>query len=211
MRPVLLAASALVLSSLTPVSAQAVEARSAALTSTALTSTALTSTALGSAAGAVTVQNMTFGPAAVTVGVGETVTWTFVDAMQHTATSDNGFFNTGLSSNGQQRTVRFRSSGTYPYHCIPHPHMTGRVRVPVRASGSRADGWKLVWLVGDNPRGRSYDVQVRRVGTSTWKSFRSRTTRASGRFDPGRGSWQVRARTWKGASKSQWSPTSTLP
>lgn len=196
MRSAFLAASALVLSSLSPVSAQAVAARPAAL---------------GPVGGAVTVQNMTFGPAAVTVRVGETVTWTFQDALSHSATSDNGFFNTGLASSGQQRSVRFRSAGIFRYHCISHPHMTGKVKVPVRATGSRADGWKIVWLVGDNPRNRTYDVQVRRVGTTAWKSFRSRTAKASGRFDPGRGTWQVRARTWKGSAKSAWSPTSKLP
>jgi plastocyanin len=162
-------------------------------------------------AGSVTVADMAFGPSAVTVGVGETVTWTFQDATAHTATSDNGFFDTGTASGGQQRTVRFRSAGTFPYHCRVHPQMTGRVRVPVTVSGSVGAGWRLQWLAGDNPRSRSYDVQVRRAGTSTWKSFRRGTTRASGRYDPGRGTWQVRARTLKGATRSAWSPAVRLP
>src|SRR5918998_4022759 len=118
---------------------------------------------------------MSFGPARVTVAVGETVTWTFQDATAHTATSDQGFFNTGLASSGETRTVRFRSAGTYPYHCTPHPHMTGRVGVPVTATGSRDDGWKLRWLAGENPKNRAYDVQVRRKGTQDWRSFRKAT------------------------------------
>ena len=162
------------------------------------------------AAADVTVANMSFGPSRVTVRVGETVTWTFQDSMAHTATSDNGFFNTGLASGGATRSVRFRSAGTFPYHCMPHPHMTGRVRVPVTATGSKGDGWKLKWLAGDNPKGRAYDVQVRRKGDSSWKSFRKATTTASGRYDPGKGTWQVRARTLKGAAKSGWSPVRTL-
>ena len=57
------------------------------------------------AAGAtVTVANMAFNPAGVTVGLGETVTWTFQDLTAHTATSDHGFFDTGAASGGASRT-----------------------------------------------------------------------------------------------------------
>ena len=158
----------------------------------------------------VTVANMSFGPSRVTVAVGETVTWTFQDATSHTATSDNGFFNTGAASGGASRTVRFRSAGTFPYHCMFHPHMVGRVGVPVSASGSAEDGWKLRWLAGDNPGNRAYDVQVRRKGATTWTYLRKATTAGSARYDPGKGTWQVRARTLKGSARSGWSPMVTL-
>ena len=163
-----------------------------------------------SAPARVTVANMAFGPARVTVGVGETVTWTFQDSVSHSATSDDGFFDTGLASGGQTRSVRFRSAGTYPYHCLPHPHMSAKVAVPVRVTGGGSEGWKLVWLAGDNPRGRSYDVQVRRIGTTTWTYLWRDTTKASGRYDPGSGKWQVRARTLKGAKQTGWSPVTPL-
>ncbi len=158
----------------------------------------------------VTVANMAFSSARVTVGVGETVTWTFKDPMSHTATSDNGFFDTGAASGGATRSVRFRSAGTFAYHCSFHPSMVGRVAVPVRVSGSKALGFKLRWLAGENPKGRSYDVQVRRKGTSTWTYLRRATTTATARHAPRSGTWQVRARTVKGAAKSGWSPVATL-
>jgi plastocyanin len=167
---------------------------------------------LASAASAsVTVANMAFSPARVRVGLGETVTWTFQDSIAHTATSDNGFFNTGAASGGATRTVRFPSAGSFGYHCTFHPMMVGRVSVPMAATGSVGAGWKLRWLAGTNPKGRSYDVQVRRTGKATWTSFRKRTTTGSGRFDPGAGSWQARARTVKGAAMSGWSPAIRLP
>ena len=50
--------------------------------------------------------------------------------------------------------------------------MLGRVTVPMAATGSPKAGWKLRWLAGVNPKGRSYDVQVRRLGTKTWQKFR---------------------------------------
>jgi plastocyanin len=157
----------------------------------------------------VTVANMAFGPSRVTVGVGDTVTWTFQDATAHTVTSDDGFFDTPPTSGGASRTIRFRSAGTFPYHCSIHSMMVGRVSVPVSATGSAEDGWKLRWLAGE-PKNRAYDVQVRRKGSSSWMSLRKSTTTGSARFDPGNGTWQVRARTHKGSATSGWSPAVTL-
>ena len=54
--------------------------------------------------------------------------------------------------------------------------MVGKVTVPMAATGSVKDGWKLRWLVGENPKGRTYDVQKRRAGTKTWSLFRNQTT-----------------------------------
>ena len=89
------------------------------------------------AAGAtVTVENMAFGPAKVRVGMGETVTWSFQDAVSHTATSDEGFFDTGAASGGASRSIRFASAGAFAYHCTFHPMMAGKVTVPMAATGS---------------------------------------------------------------------------
>jgi plastocyanin len=170
------------------------------------------SAADGHAAGAtVTVANMDFAPGHVRVGLGESVTWTFQDPISHTATSDDGFFNTRPASGGTSRSVRFPSAGAFGYHCSFHPMMVGKVTVPMAATGSVKDGWKLRWLAGTSPKGRSYDVQVRRQGTTTWQKFRKATTTGSGRFDPGSGTWQARARTLKGSGTSGWSPALRLP
>jgi plastocyanin len=163
------------------------------------------------AGAAVTVATMAFSPAQVRVGMGESVTWTFRDAISHTATSDNGFFDTGAASGGASRSVRFPSAGSFAYHCSFHSMMRGRVTVPMAATGSLEDGWKLRWLVGENPNGRAYDVQVRRVGAATWASYKKGTTSAAGRFDPGTGAWQARARTVKKDQHSGWSPVLRLP
>jgi hypothetical protein len=153
---------------------------------------------------------MAFGPSRVKVAMGSKVTWVFQDATTHTATSDDRLFDTGPAASGATRNVLFRSAGSYRYHCTLHPMMVGKVTVPMSETGSLKDGWRLRWLVGPNPKGRSYDVQKRRVGTKTWSLFRHGTTKATGIFDPGKGSWQVRARTVKGDRKSGWSPALTL-
>ncbi|MCW2792606.1 MAG: blue (type 1) copper domain protein [Nocardioides sp.] len=157
----------------------------------------------------VTVANMTFTPGTVTVTLGGTVTWDFADATAHTTTSNQGFWNSGPKSSGQSFARAFSSSGSYGYHCSIHPSMHGTVRVPLTATGSSSGGWTLRWSTGTAGAGRSFDVQVRLSGTSSWKSLRNDTTKATAKFNPARsGTYQVRARTDNTANdkSSGWSP-----
>ena len=97
------------------------------------------------AGGSVTVAGMAFSPASVTVGLGESVTWTFQDATPHTTTSDQGFWDSGTRSGGATYSRAFTSAGTFAYHCTIHSMMRGKVAVPVSASGSPGAGWTLRW------------------------------------------------------------------
>src|SRR5688572_6350272 len=74
---------------------------------------------------AVDIRGFTFSPRTVEIRVGDTVTWTNRDGVAHTATAQNGSFDTGLLEEGESGSVRFRSAGTYRYVCTPHPQMTG--------------------------------------------------------------------------------------
>jgi hypothetical protein len=65
----------------------------------------------------------------VVLGVNNTVVWTNTDTVQHTVTSDDGKFDSGLFGQGQSWNYTFTKPGTYPYHCIPHPFMRGTVIV----------------------------------------------------------------------------------
>jgi len=76
----------------------------------------------------VAIDGFRFLPPAVTVIVGETVTWTNRDPAQHTATSA-GAFDTGVLSLGQSRTLPMNAAGTFEYRCAIHGAMTGTVRV----------------------------------------------------------------------------------
>ena len=159
----------------------------------------------------VAVRDISITPATVTVGQGETVTWVF-HAM-HTSTSNQGFWDSGARSSGDF-AVTFPDAGTFGYHCSMHPSMTGRVRVPVRATGTAATGWRLRWSARTStPVGRRFDVQVKRVGATTWTWLRRATARRSASFDPSRGgSYLVRARTRNtGVGASGWSPALTVP
>jgi hypothetical protein len=158
----------------------------------------------------VSVQDFSFTPASVTVGEGDTVTWTF--HALHTTTSNQAFWDSGARSSGSY-AVAFLDAGTFGYHCSMHPSMTGRVRVPVRATGTAATGWRLRWSARTTtPAGRRFDVQVRRAGATTWTWLRRATAKRSALFDPSRsGSYLVRARTRNGdVGRSGWSPAVTL-
>ncbi len=161
-------------------------------------------------AASVTVANMAFGPASVTVGLGERVTWTFQDATAHTSTSDQGFWNSGTKSGGAVYSRAFTSAGSYAYHCTIHAMMRGNVKVPLTASGRASKGYKLTWATVKGAKGITYDVQTR-LGKGKWVSLKASTTGTHAKFNPAKaGKYSVRARTAKGGARSGWSPTVTV-
>ena len=82
------------------------------------------------AAGAeVKIDNFSFGPAAVTVAVGTTVTWVNRDDIPHTVVSTEKVFKSKTLDTGDKFSFTFTKAGTYPYFCSLHPKMTGQVVV----------------------------------------------------------------------------------
>ncbi|WP_183099600.1 cupredoxin domain-containing protein [Nocardioides pelophilus] len=149
-----------------------------------------------------------FSPANTSVGQGTSVTWSFQGT--HTTTSDQGFWNSRSRSTGATYTKGMPSAGRFPYHCTIHAGMNGSIAVPLKSSGSAASGWTLRWSASAAPAGRAFDVQFRRQGTTSWQSFRTNTTAATGLFNPARtGTYQLRARTTNTAAspdkESGWS------
>jgi LPXTG-motif cell wall-anchored protein len=82
----------------------------------------------------VTIKDFSFGPAAITIHAGETVTWVNEGPSSHTATAA-GVFNTGVLHAGQSASQQFTHAGTFSYRCSIHPFMRGTVTV-LAASGS---------------------------------------------------------------------------
>ena len=78
---------------------------------------------------AITIQNMAFSPATLTVKVGDKVTWTNQDSVGHSATADDNSFDTGVLGQGQSGSATFSKAGTYTYHCIVHPNMKATIIV----------------------------------------------------------------------------------
>lgn len=77
----------------------------------------------------VTIKNMAFSPADLTIGAGDTVTWVNEDRMRHSAEDLNGAFDTGLLGNGDSASLTFGSSGTFNYRCGPHRNMRGSITI----------------------------------------------------------------------------------
>ena len=77
----------------------------------------------------VTIADFQFSPASITIHVGDTVTWTNHGPSAHTATADNGSFNTGVLQKGQSASHTFNTAGTFSYICSIHPFMHGTVVV----------------------------------------------------------------------------------
>src|ERR1700751_3307459 len=79
----------------------------------------------------VKIDNFSFGPVALTVPVGTTVTWTNRDDIPHTAvsTDDPKTFKSKVLDTDEKFSFTFSKPGTYPYFCSIHPKMTGKVIV----------------------------------------------------------------------------------
>jgi plastocyanin len=102
-------------------------------TSSGSSSSASTSTAAASSSGGgvtIKMQNIAFDPKAVTVKVGQKVTWTNEDTVDHNVTSQSG--ETIKSDNfGKGGTFSFtpKKAGTIKYVCTIHPGMTATLTV----------------------------------------------------------------------------------
>jgi len=79
--------------------------------------------------------NECWSPAEISVGVGETVTWSNDDTAAHTVTSGSAvdgpddIFDSSLFLAGTTFEVTFDTEGTFPYFCMVHPWMAGTVIV----------------------------------------------------------------------------------
>jgi plastocyanin len=81
-------------------------------------------------------RDFAFGPAEVTVADGATVTFANVGAAPHTATADDGSFDTALVAAGTDGSVTVDGPGTIAFACTFHPEMRGRIDVvPASAAG----------------------------------------------------------------------------
>lgn len=70
-----------------------------------------------------------YEPDPVTVQVGGKVIWLNQDSAPHTATAEDGSFDTGTLEQGKLEAETFKQAGTYEYICQVHPDMHGVVEV----------------------------------------------------------------------------------
>jgi plastocyanin len=76
---------------------------------------------------AVSISGMKFNPPTLEVAAGDTITFTNEDSAPHTATANDGAFDTGRLGKGESATVTIGVAGTFDYICKIHPSMKGQV------------------------------------------------------------------------------------
>ncbi|MBS0362257.1 MAG: cupredoxin family copper-binding protein [Proteobacteria bacterium] len=77
----------------------------------------------------VKIDNFVFGPAAITVAPGTTVTWVNEDDIPHNIVADDKSFRSKVLDTDEKFSFTFTKPGEYGYFCGLHPHMTGKVIV----------------------------------------------------------------------------------
>lgn len=75
----------------------------------------------------VTIQDFKFNPAEITIQKGDTITWINNDSAAHTVTGTG--INSGSLEKGKSFKQTFNETGTFDYHCTPHPSMKGKIIV----------------------------------------------------------------------------------
>jgi plastocyanin len=78
------------------------------------------------------IRDQRFLPDSTHIRAGRTVTWVNCEAAgsdPHTATATDQSWGSDLLTGGRHFSHTFDSSGSFPYLCLPHPHMRGVVRV----------------------------------------------------------------------------------
>jgi len=95
--------------------------------------------------------------------------------------------------------IHLNDAGTYAYADPLHPTMKAAVHVPVTAlpaAGTTTTPFTITWGAGVAPSGFVSDVQIRRPGTTQWKSWLVTQVNPSGIFVPdvGTGTYGFRAR-----------------
>jgi plastocyanin len=75
------------------------------------------------------VQDFLFRPARIEISAGTTIVWANNGQVMHTASANDGSFDSGPIEPGERRAVTFGSPGSFPFRCTPHPFMTGVVVV----------------------------------------------------------------------------------
>jgi plastocyanin len=82
----------------------------------------------------VEITDFTYGPAAITVAAGTTISFTNEDDAPHTATSGtspapDGVFDSGTLAKGETKRIKVTKPGRLAYYCELHPFMKGTVIV----------------------------------------------------------------------------------
>jgi plastocyanin len=98
-------------------------------TAPASSTTTMQPTATAAMTDKVEIANYKFAPDVIQVDAGTKVTFTNSDDTKHTATADDGSFDTGDLDKGDSASVTLSKPGEFTYYCRYHPFMKATVEV----------------------------------------------------------------------------------
>lgn len=123
----------------------------------------------------VAVSNTALTPAAASVSMGGTVTWSMKTGA-HTITQKAPLklFTSGSKAQGGSYTFKFIAAGTYAYTSSGPKVLSGTVAVPLKvtpATGTRSTFFNVRWSSTDLPAGFGETIDVKEPGSSKWTNF----------------------------------------
>ncbi len=71
----------------------------------------------------VDIRDFDYFPRDLTIDAGTTVMWTNYDGPPHTATDDDGNWDTDRLSKDESSSLQFDEPGKFGYYCVYHPNM----------------------------------------------------------------------------------------
>ena len=84
----------------------------------------------------ITIHEMKFAPATVTIAAGTTVTWVNEDGSPHTVTDKGKVFRSAALDTKDSFSYTFATPGEFTYFCTLHPMMVGKIVVEPAGSSS---------------------------------------------------------------------------
>lgn|ERR1035437_1213277 len=75
------------------------------------------------------IRGFMYQPDVVTLHIGDTVQWKNSDIVPHTVSAEDKSFNSGLIAPGATWKFVAKKAGIFPYRCMPHPNMHGKLIV----------------------------------------------------------------------------------
>jgi plastocyanin len=81
------------------------------------------------ATASVTIENMQFSPATVSVHRGDRIVWVNKDLFPHTVTATNKAFDSGSIAAGGSWSYVADRTGELSYGCVYHPTMKGSLKI----------------------------------------------------------------------------------
>lgn len=128
------------------------------------------------------IEDFDMDPLSLQIEAGDSVTWHNHDSASHTATDDDGSWDTGTLSTDETKTITFDDVAEFSYHCEVHPDsMTGytlevvepneppTVSIDAPTEGEKLSGATTIEGTASDPDGSVETVEVR-VDGGEWRT-----------------------------------------